>query len=127
MGNVEAELAKITFGKDEIAVDALDFFFIESDDDEREVMLVVFRSPLGSELQNRKLSEAELSDLRETVSLCKAFAMTTKAGIPDDYFIEFAHGDAKYFGEIAPEFRSVFGFESGNWQHEQPVKIHVSE
>lgn len=89
-------------------------------------MLAVFRSELGSVLQSREPKDAEIEDIRSTCSLLVNLAAKTKQGVPDDYFIELAHGDEANYVEIPPSRRVVFGLEHTSWSEEIPSRIQVS-
>ncbi|UWQ59689.1 hypothetical protein K3722_06065 [Leisingera caerulea] len=123
----QSEIEAVTFGVDQAPLDYLDFFEVSSGRDTREVMLAVFRSDLGSKLNTREPSPQEAASIRATVSLMAQLAATTDAGLPDDYFVELAHGPEADYRSIPLTRRVVFGLENENWQTGDLIRIEVSE
>ncbi|MCB4455162.1 hypothetical protein [Leisingera sp. McT4-56] len=123
----QSEIEAVTFGADRAPLEYLDFFEISSGSDAREVMLAVFRSDLGSILNAREPFPQEAESIRQTVSLMAQLAVTTDAGLPDDYFVELADGSEADYRTIPPTRRVVFGLENENWQIGDLIRIEVSE
>lgn len=123
----QSEIEAVTFGADRAPLEYLDFFEISNGQGAREVMLAVFRSDLGSELNARQPSRQEVASIRATVSLMAQLASATDAGLPDDYFVELADGPEADYQTIPPARRVVFGLENENWQTGDLIRIEVSE
>ncbi len=123
-GNLD--IYAIIFGPTNTPIEALDFFEISSGSNTREVMLAVFRSELGSELQLRDPSADLISHFRNTLSQMVAFAEKTDAGLPDEYFVELADGSEVTYIEIPPSRRFVLSFENESWRTQEPVRVSVN-
>ncbi|MEX5577041.1 hypothetical protein [Pseudophaeobacter sp. A-200-2] len=123
----QSDIDCVTFGPGRIPLEHLEFFEVSNGRETREVMLAVFRSDLGSELNSREPSSGEIASIRETVSLMARLAATTSAGLPDDYFVELAEGVEANYVTIPPARRAVFGLDNENWQTGQLMRIEVSE
>ncbi|QDI76306.1 MULTISPECIES: hypothetical protein [Leisingera] len=123
----QSEIEAVTFGSGRVPLEYLDFFEVSNGRDAREVMLAVFRSDLGRELNSREPSSQEVSSIRATVSLMVRFAASTDAGLPDDYFVELVNGPEADYRTIPPSRRVVFGLENLNWKTGDLIRIEVSE
>ena len=122
----QSSIEAVTFGAVGIPLQHLDFFEMRSaSGDVCEAMLAVFRSALGSQLQSRDLSAAEIDEMRKTVSRMVDLAAQTDAGLPQDFLIEFADGDELNFRMVPPSRRAVFGFDVESWRSEGPVRVQV--
>ena len=117
---------ELTFGPGALPQAFLDFFEIKGAEDLREVMLALFRSPLGEALQAREAAAVEVEDFRTVAGRMEQVADQTDAGRPDDYFIELVAGDQDDFMPVTPWQRFVFGFEATTWQAAMPQRIDVS-
>lgn len=102
-------------------------FYISASDGsgDREVVLLVFLSPLGSALKKRSPTSREMSRIRAACEYMVDLFRASAAGEPDDYFIEFADGPAPP-EKIHPDRRTVFGFEAERGCNASPQTINVS-
>ena len=92
----------------------------------REAFVYMFRSPLGSELQHRSLTEVERFEIRETCINMHNYVIDEGAEPFDDYWVEFFDGQEEDPFEIPPERRFIVGYGIESDFQGDPVVISLS-
>lgn len=89
-----------------------------------QVLMAVYKSPLGEDLQDRPPTEEELDEMRRICAYMQRIARGGKLGQMDEYMIHFAYGDG-YPHELDGEYRTVLGFTEKRGCDADPAYIKL--